>query len=71
MAAVHFTRYACSSYSPSLTEPGRGGDGPAPKILYGFELDHTRAWSKCRWLVEAQAPQLYQIWTLFVFFAES
>ena len=39
MAAVHFTRYACSSYSPSLTDPGRGGDSPAPKILFGFELD--------------------------------
>ena len=49
MASVQFSLYTCSSYSPSHSDPGRDGDGAfkaPPKILFGFELDHTHSWSQ-------------------------
>jgi hypothetical protein len=31
---------------PSPTDPGKNGDGPSAKILFGFELDDIHAWSQ-------------------------
>jgi len=37
MVSVHFSLYACSSYSPSFMDPGRDGDGPFAKDTIRFQ----------------------------------
>ncbi|KAI0265264.1 hypothetical protein BGY98DRAFT_1103115 [Russula aff. rugulosa BPL654] len=39
-------------------DPGRDGDGPSAKKLFGFELDDIRTEVRCLWLVRAQFQQL-------------
>jgi hypothetical protein len=56
---------------PSPTDPGKNGDGPSAKILFGFKLDDIHAWSQvgvAGWSMHKLNRQRF--WTLFVFFAD-